>query len=255
MEKGKKIFWTAFAVFTVCMTQVAAVLYAGTPEMFDGGFLSFSPWLDTAVWGAPMVIAGIVMICCEPRKHLNIQLPQALEYPAAYVFTQVILTGVVLVMGLCRILDEFSPIHLPIYGYAILLCGAYLAAGFLWGRRCGGSVPSALICFGVLVAVMSLLAGTRLAEIGEEIAYWTSQYPAGTIFFRYTDGVMDTWQGQGLALLNLPACVLMGNYAYAHSDIPGMGHEIPREVMTWLVTLVPVTLFTGAWLVGRKTKK
>lgn len=255
MKGMKRVFWIAFAVFAVCMTQVAAVLYAETPEMFDGGFLSFSPWLDVAVWGTPMVIAGIVMLCCNPRKHLSNRIPQTLGYPAAYVFTQLILTALVLVMGLCRILDKFSPIHLPIYGYAIFLCGAYLAAGFLWGRRCGGSIPGALVCFGALLAVMGMLAGTRLAEIAEDIAYWTPKHPPGSIFFRYTDGVMDTWQGQGLALLNLPGCVLMGNYAYAHSDIPGMGHEIPREVMTWLVTLVPVTLFTGAWFVGRKTKK
>ena len=255
MKGMKRVFWIAFAVFVVCMTQVAAVLYAGTPQMADEGFLHFSPELDVAVYGVPMVVAGIVALCCDPRENIKIQVPQAWRYPVSYAATQVILTGAVLVMGLCRILDEFSPIHLPIYGYAIFLCGAYLAAGFLWGRRFGGSIPVALISFGVLVGVMSLLAGTRLAEIGEEIAYWTPQYPAGTIFFRYTDGVMDTWQGQGLALLNLPACILMSNYAYAHSDIPGMGHEIPREVMTWLVTLVPVTLFTGAWLVGRKMKK
>lgn len=255
MKASKYVFWTSFAVFAVCMTLVAGVLYAETPEMSDSGFISLSPWIDIALWGTPMLIAGIVMLCCNPRKHLSIRIPQTLGYPAAYVFTQLILTALVLVMGLCRILDHFSPIGLPIYGYAILLCAAYPAAGFLWGRRCGGSIPAALVCFGVLLAVMGLLAETRLAEIAEDIAYWSKQHPPGSIFFGYTDIVMDSWQGQLLGVLNLPGCVLLGHYERDYYDALGLGHEIPREVMTWLVTLVPVTLYTGAWLVGRKMKK
>lgn len=255
MKRSKMIFWTAFGVFAVCMTLMAAVLYAETPEMSGGGFISLSPWIDVAVWGAVMVVAGIVMLCCGLRKHLAIRVPHELRFPAAYGATQLILTASVLVMGLIGLFDRYGPVHLPIYGYAIVLCVAYVAAGFLWGRRYGGSVRTALLCFAVLLAVSALLTGTRLAEIEQEIAYWTKYFGPGNIGFGYTEPVMDSWQGQLLALLDLPACVLMGNYEFDYYQNLGMGHGIPREVMTWLVTLVPLPLFTGAWLLGRKTKR
>lgn len=254
MKRRNAVFCIAFAVFVVCLTQMAAVLYAGTPRMSSGSSISFSPFLDVVVWGTPMVAAAIVMACYRPKEPLKDLVSESLRYPVAYVVTQTILAGVVLMLGMCQILNETSRIHLPLYGYAAILCAAYVAAGFLWGRWFGGKVRIGLLCFGVLLVTMSILAGIRLAEISREIAErmerdplnWPKALPV------YTGWVMSCGEGQWLAFLNLPGCVVLGNYEYAFYD---QVHSISRDTMTWLVTLVPATLFTGAWLVGRKTQK
>lgn len=250
--KGQRIaFWISAVIFSFCTISMAGVLYAGTPGMDRGGFISFSPYIDCVIWGIPMAISGLVALICGIRGKPTLQgVPQSMRYMVAYLVNLACLSLVVLFLGFLQLLYEFSPVHLPIYGYAAFLVIAYIAAGFLWGRFYGGSVTAALISCGILLAVLGVLAFTRLDWIARQMEYW-----GPNIIYGYTDWVMDSVQGQGMAWLNLPACVVLGNYEYAYYAALGGCHSIPREVMTWMVTLCPAVLFTASWLMGRKLRK
>lgn len=250
--KGQKIaFWVSAVIFSFCAISMAGVLYAETPGMSSGGFISLSPYVDCVIWGIPMAISGLVALFCGLRGKPTLQgVSQSVRYTVAYMVNLVCLSLVVLFLGGLGLLYEFSPTHLPIYGYAAFLIIAYLVAGFLWGRFYGGSVSAALISCGILLAVLGTLAYTRLDWIARQMEYW-----GPNVRYGYTDWVMDSWQGQVMAWLNLPACVVMGNYSYAYYPLLGGCHTIPREVMTWMVTLCPVLLFTASWILGRKLRK
>lgn len=250
MKKSNIAFRAAFAVSSFCMVSMAAVLYAGTPEMSGGGFISLSPWVDCIIWAIPMVIGWCVMVFCAAVDRQTLSVPQQWRFPAAYFLNLVILTAVVLLMGLCGFLDKFSGRHLQFYGYVAFLVIAYVVTGFLWGRFYGGDVKTALLSCGILLAVLGVLAAFRLAAIAAEMEYW-----GPNVIYGYTDWVMDSWQGQAIAWLDLPACVIMDNYNYAYYEALGGCHSIPREVMTWLVCLCPPVVFTLSWLAGRKLKK
>ena len=251
MKMKQIAFWSAFAVFALCMVSMAAVLYAGTPEMSGGGFISLSPWIDCAIWGALMAICAIVMLIFRKGAPVDLRwIPQAMRYPVAYLLNLLGLTAVVLAMGVLQILDKFSPVHLPFYGYVGFLIIAYGLTGFLWGRFWGGTVKSSVISWAVITAVLGLLAFWRIQERWELIGSWDNYY-YGHIGFGYTEQIMDSWQGQIMAWLNLPACVLMDNYNYAYYENLGGCHSIPWDVMTYAVCLCPPAVFTLSWLVAR----
>lgn len=256
MKVKKTVFWVALVLVCFCMISMAAVLYAGTPEMSSGGFISLSPWIDCAVWGVLMAISGIVMLICRKGAKGDMQrIPQALRYPVAYLANLVGLTAVVMVMGMLWLLYPYNnPVHLPFYGYVAFLVIAYAATGFLWGRFYGGAVKFAVISWTVITAVLGILAFWRIQERWEFIGSW-DRYFNGHIGFGYTERVMDSWQGQLIAWLNLPACVVMGNYEYAYYKNLGGCHSIPWDVMTYLVCLCPPAVFTLSWLAGRKLPK
>ena len=104
---------------------------------------------------------------------------------------------------------------------------------------------------GVLIAVLLCGIGAELIrQVNAQEAYWQAQIAEGSLIPGYTDALMREPLGGILGRINLPACVLMDNYAYAYYENLGGVHKIPRDIMTYLVCLCPPALFSGGWLMA-----
>lgn len=75
-----------------------------------------------------------------------------------------------------------------------------------------------------------------------------------SFFPAYTDTLLDDSAGAVLARLNLPACVVLDNYSYAHYLEPKAGGLLRRDLITFCSGFIPALLFTISWLAGRLSR-
>lgn len=252
-----KRFWISAVVFFAAINTLTAVLYAEIPAINNGsGFISFSPFADCVFWGVIIAVAGLIMLISFRASRPRVpQLPQSLHFPAAYIATLALMSVLILLMGMCQLLYEFSPIHLPLLVYASIIVLLYLVCGIFAGSKYSGSIWCGLL-WGFCIAVLLVSIGSILLQrIQIEDAPWQLQIENGSYGPGYTGRLMNTSLGGVLGRINLPACVVMGNYEYAYYDNLGGCHHIPLSVMTILVCLLPPMLFTAGWLVGIRLKK
>lgn len=249
-----KRFWLFFLIFLGSVNTLAAVLYAGVEPLDDGsGFLSLSPLIDCILWGTVIALSGIAAVLCWRRFRPTFPiLPGVLGYPAAYLATLAFLSFLVLVMRMLHLLDKYSPfVHLPFWGYVLFLVIAYPVSGYLSGKACKGRWADLL--WGVLFSVLLCLIGTALLrQVNAQDAPWQAQITAGSYLPGYTERLMGKPLGGVLGRINLPACVLMGTYEYAHFNAV---HSLSRDGMTYLVCLCPPALFSLGWAASILFKK
>lgn len=117
----------------------------------------------------------------------------------------------------------------------------------------------ALCLFSVnsLAAIVLLLTGLSLFLIHEahmDEAPWMDRIRDGSFFPAYTDTLLDDPAGAVLARLNLPACVVLDNYSYAHYLEPKAGGLLRRDLITFCSGFIPALLFTISWLAGRLSR-
>ena len=245
-----KGFWESILIFFASINSLAAVLYAGVEALDDGsGFISLSPFVDCIFWGAIILFSGIVaLVCWKKFKPSFPIIPGVLRYPAAYLATLAILSLMVLLMGVLQMLYQYSDfIHLPFWGYVLFLVIAYPVFGYMTGRKLKGRWADLL--WGVLIAAVLCGIGAALIhQVNAQDAPWQAQIAEGSFITGYTSRLMDRPLGGVLGRINLPGCVLMGNYEYAYYENLGGVHSIPRDVMTYLVCLCPPILFSVGWI-------
>lgn len=251
-----KRFWLFWTLCLVCVNSLAAALYAGAPTLDDGsGFITLSPFVDCLFWGVLIAaFAAASLVCffkCRPRLPA---IPGPLSFPAAWLATLAGLSVLILLMGMCRLLYPYSPVHLPLWGYVGLMAVLYATSGFLWGRRDRGGVWSGL-AWGVLIAVLlTAMGGCLIQDAHIQEAPWMAQIRDGSCFPAYTQTLLDSSVGAILARLNLPACVVMDSYACAHRTLDGPAAILRRDWITLCACLSPTILFTISWLLGRLTR-
>lgn len=252
----KRAFWISAVLCFFCVNSLAAVLYAGVqPLDSGGGFISFSPLADCVFWGFFIAVCVLLMAVFGKRaKSRTLAIPGVLRFPAAYLAMTGGLSVLILVMGICQLLDRWSGIHLFVWGYIGLMAVLYIACGFLSGRKWGGPLWSGLLWGCAVTAAFGLIgddilrwAAAReivpMAESGGMGTIWT---PMGTeALIRY--GPL----GWLLGRLDLPACVLMSNYDYVQYEESSIFYQAPRDIITMLVCLIPPAMFTVSWLTGR----
>lgn len=245
-----KRFWAAVLIFFASVNSLAAVLYAGVESLDDGGgFISFSPLIDCVFWGAIILISGVLALVCWKKFKPSIPtVPGTLRYPAAYLATLAILSLAVLLMGVLQLLYQYSDfIHLPFWGYVLFLVIAYPVFGYVTGQKLKGRWADLL--WGVLIAaVLCGIGAALIRQVNAQDAPWQTQIAEGSYIIGYTSRLMDRPLGGVLGRINLPGCVLMGNYEYAYYENLGGVHSIPRDVMTYLVCLCPPLLFSVGWI-------
>ncbi len=255
-----KGLWIAALIFFMAINSLAAVLYAGVPSLDGGeGFISLSPLIDCVFWGCVIVVSGIMAVIAFWRARRSDRLrlpriPERLRYPAAYLVTLADLSTVVLLLGILGILDRFSGLHLPFWGYVGLMSVLYLVYGCFMARVMPAPAWTGLVWAVVLLVFFGAMGGSLLHEANVQDAYWKAQ-AYGTFIPAYTQGLMDSFIGAALGRLNLPACVLMDAYSYARYENLGGVHTFSRDTMTLWVCLCPVILFTVGWLAGCLTGK
>ena len=249
-----KRFWLFLTLCLFCVNSLCAVLYGGAESLDDGsGFISFSPLIDMVFWGILITVFAAAALLCWRRYRPGLpRIPTPLHFPAAYLATLAGLSVLILLMGICRILDKYSPVHLPIWGYIPLISALYLLAGFYWGKRCGGNAWLA-IAWGVLIALLLTAMGTHLiheAHIRE--APWMEQLREGSYHSVSVQSLLEDFPGGILARLALPACVVMDNYYYAYVTLDGIRSIWQRDIVTLCACLIPPVLFTVSWFFGRR---
>ena len=243
-------FWASMLVFFASVNSLSAVLYAGVKAFDDGsGFISLSPFVDCLFWGSVILVSGIVALACWRICRPSIPvIPGVFRYPFAYLATLAILSFVVLAMGMLQLLDKYSDfVHLPVWGYILLLVIVYPAFGYATGRKLDGQWRDLL--WGVLIAVLLCGIGTALIhQINAIEAPWQTQIAAGSYIPSCTGDLMEMPLGCVLGRINLPACVLMDKYEYVYIENMGTGFPITRDLMTYLVCLCPPILFSIGWI-------
>lgn len=249
-----KRFWLFLTLCLFCVNSLCAALYGGAETLDDGGgFISFSPLIDMVFWGILIIASAAAALFCWRRYRPGLpKIPASLHFPAAYLATLAGLSVLILLLGICRVLDKYSPIHLPLWGYVALMTALYLLSGFYWGKRCGGGAWLAL-AWGVLIALLLAAMGSVLiheAHIRE--APWMEQIRAGSYHSVSLENLLEDFPGGILARLALPACVVMDNYYYAYVTLDGMRSIWQRDIVTPCACLIPPILFTVSWLVGRR---
>ena len=250
-------FWASMLVFFASVNTLSAVLYAGVKALDDGGgFISFSPFVDCLLWGAIILVSGIVaLVCWRTSRPSFPTVPRVFHYPIAYLATLAILSFAVLVMGMLQLLDRYNDsVHLPFIGYILFLVIAYPTFGYTTGRKLDGQWSDLL--WGVLIATLLCGIGTVLIhQLNVEETPWQAQITAGTYFPSYTGHLMEMPLGGVLGRINLPACVLMDTYEYVYYENLEKVYYPTREVMTYLVCLCPPILFSVGWLVSVFSKR
>lgn len=252
----RRAFWISTVLFFFCANSLAAVLYAGVRALDGGGgFFTLSPFIDCVFWGFLILVCAVLMAVFGSRaKFQTPAVPEALRFPAAYLAMLGGLSVLLLVMGMCRLLDQFSPLHLGVGGYIGLMAAACLACGFLSGRDWGGPLWSGLLWGCALTAAFGLMGGELLRwAAAREIVPMAESGAAGSVFVPMGTESLIRYGPLGwlLGRLDLPACVLMGNYDYAQYQQGNLLYGAPRGLMTMLVCLIPPALFTAGWLAGR----
>lgn len=252
----KRAFWISTVLFFFCANSLAAVLYAGVCPLDDGGgFISLSPLVDCAFWGFLIFVCVVLMAVFGSRtKSRTLAVPEALRFPAAYLAMLGGLSVLILVMGMCQMLDQFSVLHLPVWGYIGLMAVIYIACGFLSGRDWGGPLWSGLVWGCALTAALGLMGAELLRwAAAREIVPMAESGAAGSVFVPMgTEALIRRGPlGWLLGRLDLPACVLMGSYEYLQYKEGSAFYGAPRDMVTMLACLIPPALFTISWLAGR----
>lgn len=250
-----KRFWLFLTLCLVCVNSLAAALYAGAPQLDDGGgFITLSPFVDCLFWGVLIVVFAVASLFCFFKYRPKLPaVPRLLNFPAAWLATLAGLSVLILLMGMCRLLYPYSAVHLPLWGYVGLMAVLYGASGLYWGRRsrCGawtGLVWGAAITvlLGVIGLILIQTAHMKMASYLEAIAQ-------GGVFPAYASDLLDSPMGAVLARFNLPGCVVLDNYQYAYYLPPRQGGIERDDMVTACACLFPTILFTISWLCGRLT--
>lgn len=257
-KRSFRMFWWAAGLFALCLNSLCAVLYTGVPLLDDGsGFISLSPLIDCILLGTILVLLlpFLLIPLCQRRIVLP-QLPNAIRYPAVYLAVLILLSAGILFMGGLQILDKFSPLHLPFWGYVLLLGILYPLLGGVCGFRYGGKLCYTLIWGGGITLTLGALCALNIRQVNAHqaavLAQFMQEHPGGEISFGYTEALMNTPLGAILGRINLPACVLMGTYEYAYYPALGGCHNLPRDGLALAVSILPPLLFLGGWLTGQK---
>lgn len=252
----RRAFWISAVLFFVCVNSLAAVLYAGVcPLDGGGGFISLSPLADCVFWGFLIAVCAVLTVVCGRKaKPGALAIPGALRFPAAYLAMVGGLSALILVMGMCQLMDRWSGVHLPVWGYIGLMAALYVACGFRAGRDWGGPLWSGLVWGCALTAALGLMGAEllRWAAAREIVPQAEAEAARGVFVPMGTEALIRRGPlGCLLGRLNLPACVLAGNYEYIQYEEGSAFYEAPRDMVTMLVCLAPPALFTLSWLTGR----
>ncbi len=262
--------WISLAVCLFCLSNIGAVLYAGA-EGIDGGggWISFSPGVDVLFWGTLAVLSGglsaIFFAVCRPGIP---NVPEHLQFPAAYLAALGILTVLTVLLGACGLFPGYDslldlPLHIPFWLYAILLGLLYLGTGYWFGSRSSANFRTGL-CWGIgITALMALLGIAALLQrwnqlqpvYGDMVRQWEE---AGLNGCGFVDSVMETFPGAILARINLPASVLLGVYDWDYVDAFRLIECNPADMLLWeriitmLISACPTLLFTVGWALGHR---
>jgi len=252
-----RALWIFTIICIASINTLAAVLYAGVPALDGGGgFISLSPLVDCIFWGAIIVVSGIVALVLL-RKNWRLgrlcppQIPPLLRFPAAYLAALGDLSIVAMLLGIAGVFDRYNAIHLPFWGYIVLIALLYLIFGFLWGKLYPAPAWTGGFWGVCLMVLLGAMGAVLLHEANVQDAPWQAQIAAGSYIPVYTGGLMDSTIGAVLGRLNLPACVIMDTYEYARYENLGGCHAFSRDAVTLWVCLCPPILFTISWLLGR----
>lgn len=254
----KRAFWISTVLFFFCANSLAAVLYAGVCPLDDGGgFISLSPFADCVFWGFLIFACAVLMAVFGSRAgSRTLIVPEILRFPAAYLAMLGGLSVLLLVMGMCQLLDRFSVLHLGVGGYIGLMVVVYIVCGFLFGRDWGGPLWSGLVWGCVLTAALGLMGAEILRwAAAREIVPMAESGDMGSVFVAMGTETLIRRGPLGwlLGRLNLPSCVLMDSYEYVQYKEGSAFYGASRDMMTMLVCLIPPALFTVSWLAGRVT--
>ncbi|MBM6938922.1 hypothetical protein H7U37_10360 [Pseudoflavonifractor phocaeensis] len=244
-----RAFWVFLILFFVGAYNLVSAMWAGVPTLDNGGgFISLSPWIDCVVWGGWMAgfLVPTILYARKSRPHWPELSPVWQPVCGFFAVQSVLVLGVIL-LGVLGVLYPYGGRFLPLPVYAVLLAAAYLALGFLWGGKRRPSVGWLLGWCLILAGVFLALGLGRCLALDAQDARWAAEY-GGSYMAGYTERVMDSAAGAVLGRLNLPACVVLGNYDVAYYD--GV-HTLSRTAITALCCLCPPVLFTLGALAGR----
>ena len=251
-----KTFWISLLMFLVCGNAMTAIILFEHPV----GIFDFRPAFNCLIFGGLMLLSGVTAVVCRLFVKPTVpRIPDALRYSVGYLAGLGFLSVLVLVMCFFRMFDRDSLLHLPFWGYVILLALLYPICGYFIGRKLHGQWHDLL--WGVIITIIlcgicqSLIHQVD-AEFAQQGAYYIENYRARS----YTRALLNKESGKLLWHINLPACVLMEQYEYAYIYTQQNGfHDIPRDVMAYLVCACPPMLFSVGWMIavirGKFTKK
>lgn len=250
----KKRFWLCAVLCLFCLNSMAASLYAGVPCLDNGGgFISFSPKIDSVAWGGMALVFAIPALYFWWRDRPGLpRFSRSLTFPTSYLSALVVLSLLVLLLGFAGFIEPYHRFHLPLWVYVTLLALLYLVLGYLGGRRAGTLKLCDLLWSAAITTALGLIGLTLLSwASASDIQFGTSSFSEGTFPMDVQTMMGNSWLGGVLGRVNLPACVLLDAYAYY---IPQKLWD-DRTLLTELVCLVPPVLYTLGWLGGCATHK
>lgn len=234
--------------FLVCGNALTATILF---DLGGGGFFDFRPALYCFFFGSIMLLSGFTAVGCRLFVEPTIpRIPDALRYSVGYLVCLGFVSVLVLVMCFFHIFDRDSILHLPFGGYVILLALLYPICGYFIGRKLHGQWYDLL--WGVIITVILCgICQSLIHQADMEYAQRGAQYIENYRARSYTRELLYQDPGKILWYINLPACVLMKQYEYAYIYTQKGGfHDIPRDLMAYLVCACPPMLFSLGWSIA-----
>ncbi len=241
-----KTFWISLLIFLVCANAMTAIILFEPIGMFD-----FRPAFCCLFLGGVMLLSGFTAVVCRLFVDPTVpRMPGVLRYPVGYLAGLGFLSVLVLVMCFFHMFDQDSILHLPFWGYVILLALLYPICGYFIGRKLHGRWYDLL--WGVIItAILCGICGSLIHQLDMEYAQKSVYFIENYSYRSYTQDLLYQDHGEFLWHINLPACVLMKQYEYAYIYTQQGGfHDIPRDLMAYLVCACPPILFSLGWAIA-----
>lgn len=222
--------------------------------LFDGYFhhntfhIDMTPFFVCLFLGCIVLFdAFVIAACWFFADHPFPTLPAAVRYPIGYLAGLGILSAVLLMMNLFHLFDTQSDLHLPLVGYVSFLIVVYPICGYILGQKLRGRLADLL--WGILFA--AILWGICYALFHEDgILFGQSWRTEIHSAHDYSSNVRYRMRGNLYAVfsrINLPACVLMDNYA--DDCYNELYHHFPIDpnMLFYLCSISPPILFSFGW--------
>jgi len=244
MKNG--VFFGAIGGMVLSWTGFLAPGLAGIGWLDSSGFLSLSPFLDFLVWGLCFGACVWLAVKHPPTRPLLEGLPDRYALPFAYGATW----GILILL----LTPTMGLLFLSFWQYAGVLAGAYLLLGLLWGRKTGGSIRWALLWGAGIALVLGGLGLLALyqadRQFDREMRWFLDSHWEEVLKPDYLSILLGRLPYRLLGHLNLPACSLLAHFEEAHAAV----HDAAPRQLVLATCLLPPTLFTSGWLLGRLTR-
>ena len=246
-----KSFWISLLTLFVCINSISAIV------LFNADFEHHELRMDMRSFFIGMIFGSLALLfvfvtagCWYFADRPFPPLTRMIRYPVGYLVGLGILSAVLLVMQFIHLFDTQSSLHLPFWGYILFVIVVYPVCGYLLGRKMKGSWTDLLwgILFAVILCAICFALYYDSGALFDES--WHTEIESSQTYVNRVRYEMRGILYIIFARVNLPACVLMDNYAKDCYNELCISLAMEPRMLFYLCCACPPILFSLGWSIA-----